>query len=131
MMVASLLSMNTVNAAVNIFSPANVSGTTASYKASTAGFKSIYSDLLSPTYYIFAGAKTDQQANELIDELGMMANIEQWASDVNVISPINGTDYTQADLDAFINSVGIAKNVKVIGIDSGATFVNNFVSQNC
>lgn len=131
LMVASLLSMNTVNAAVNIFSPANVSGTTASYKASEAGFKSIYSDLLTPTYYIFAGARTDQQANELIDELGMMANIEEWASDVNVISPLNGTDYTQADMDAFINSVGIARNVKVIGIDTGATFVNNFISQNC
>ncbi len=131
MMAGALMSVSNVDAAANIFSPSDVSASTSSYKAYEDGYTSIYSDLMTPTYYIFAGNKTTEEANSLIDELGMLDNIQEWAAEVHVVSPANGTEYTQDDLDAFIGSVGIAKNVKVIGIEDGATFVNNYVSQNC
>lgn len=90
------------------------------------------SNVVIPTYYIFAGRKTQQEARDLVEkQLRMMDNINEWGGSVYVISPI-GDSYTQADLQAFKDLVsGAVTNVKVIGIDEGATFVNNILSQDC
>lgn len=102
------------------------------YDAVKDGYKSVRSDVMSPKYFIFAGNKTEDTANNLIAQLKMLKNVQEWAGQVYVISPIDGKTYGEADKEAFIDLVGPAiSNVKVIGIDEGATFVNNYVSQSC
>lgn len=102
------------------------------YDAAQNGHKSIRSDVLTPKYYIFAGNKTQDEANKLIADLKMLNNVQEWAGQVYVINPIDGKAYGNADKEAFIDLVGGAiSNVKVIGIDDGATFANNYISQSC
>lgn len=102
------------------------------YNAFADGYTSIRSDVLTPKYYIFAGNKSQEDANKLIADLGLLENIREWAGEVYVISPLNGEVYDDKDKEAFIDLVGGAiNNVKVIGIDDGATFVNNYISQSC
>lgn len=102
------------------------------YDATEEGYKSIRSDVLTPDYYIFAGNKNEEEANKLLKELNMIENIQKWGSKVYVINPINGETYTDEDKEAFINLVGVSiRNIKVIGINEGATFVNNNISQAC
>lgn len=90
------------------------------------------SDVVIPTYYIFAGHKTPQEAKALVEQqLQMLDNVNEWGGSVYVINPV-GDRYTEADVQALKDLVGrAAKNVKVIGIDEGATFVNNILSQDC
>lgn len=90
------------------------------------------SDVVIPTYYIFAGHKTQQEARDLVEhQLQMMDNVNEWGGSVYVINPI-GDHYTEADVQVLKDLVSrAAKNVKVIGIDEGATFVNNILSQDC
>lgn len=102
------------------------------YNALADGYTSIRSDVLTPKYYIFAGNKSEEDANKLIADLGLLENVREWAGEVYVISPLNGEVYDDKDKEAFIDLVGGAiNNVKVIGIDDGATFVNNYISQSC
>ena len=62
----------------------------------------------------------------------MINNLEQWGAQVYVVNPLNEEGYGNDDKEAFIDLVGIGvKNVKVIGIDEGSTFVNNYISQSC
>jgi len=102
------------------------------YDATKDGYKSIRSDVLTPKYYIFAGNKTEDTADELIAKLEMLDNVQEWAGQVYVINPLDGKSYGNDDKEAFIDLVGGAiNNVKVIGIDDGATFANNYLSQSC
>lgn len=102
------------------------------YNALVDGYTSIRSDVLTPKYYIFAGNKSEEDANKLIADLGLLENVREWAGEVYVISPLSGEVYDDKDKEAFIDLVGGAiNNVKVIGIDDGATFVNNYISQSC
>lgn len=102
------------------------------YDAAKDGYKSIRSDVLTPKYYIFAGNKTMDEANALIGKLEMLHNVQEWAAQVYVINPLDGKTYGNADKEAFVDLVGGAiNNVKVIGIDDGGTFVNNYISQSC
>lgn len=102
------------------------------YDATEDGYKSIRSDVLTPDYYIFAGNKNEEEANKLLKELNMIENIQEWGSKVYVINPINGETYTDEDKEAFIDLVGVSiRNIKVIGINEGATFVNSNISQAC
>lgn len=102
------------------------------YDAEQNGYKSIRSNILTPDYYIFAGNKTNEEANQLLTELNMIDNIREWGSKVYFINPINGESYTDEDKESFIDLVGGAvRNVKVIGIEEGATFVNNKIAESC
>ena len=100
------------------------------YDAAADGFESIYSNVLTPQYYVFAGMKTEEEAEALIQDLDMMDNIQKWASAIQVITPLDGKAYTEKDKDAFIGSIVAASNVKVIGIDEGADFVNKYLAPN-
>jgi len=102
------------------------------YDAAKDKYKSIRSDVLTPKYYIFAGNKTKNEANELIAKLGILNNVQEWAGQVYIVNPIDGKTYSNNDKEAFIDLVGGAiSNVKLIGIDDGATFANNYLSQSC
>lgn len=102
------------------------------YNAYEDGFTPTSADVVIPTYYIFAGSKTEEEANKIVEELNMINNLEQWGAQVYVVNPLNEEGYGNDDKEAFIDLVGIGvKNVKVIGIDEGSTFVNNYISQSC
>ena len=102
------------------------------YNAYEDGFTSTRADVVIPTYYIFAGSKTEEEANKIVEELNIINNLEQWGAQVYVVNPLNEEGYGNDDKEAFIDLVGVGiKNVKVIGIDEGSTFVNNYISQSC
>ena len=102
------------------------------YDASLTGCTSRFSNVFSPSFYIYAGNKSEQEVLDLMDELGILSYIQEWAGKVQVINPLNGTDYDREDADQFIELLGVAvSNAKIIGIDEGATFVNNYISQEC
>lgn len=102
------------------------------YNATEDGHSSVRSDVLTPDYYIFAGNKGEEEANELLKSLGMLDEVQEWGSRIYIINPMNGEKYEDKDKEAFIDLAGSAiRNVKVIGIDEGATFVNNYISQSC
>lgn len=102
------------------------------YNAYEDGFTPTRADVVIPTYYIFAGSKTEEEANKIVEELNMINNLEQWGAQVYVVNPLNEEGYGNDDKEAFIDLVGIGvKDVKVIGIDEGSTFVNNYISQSC
>ncbi len=96
------------------------------YNAIEDGAELHHSNLLSPNYYVFAGAKDADGAAELVGQLGLAQSIEAYVGAVTVVNPADGGAYTAADVDAFIElaaSAGPASNVKVIGVDEGADFV--------
>lgn len=105
-----------------------------SYDAKAAGYDSNRADLASPAFYIFGGNVNEAEANKLVGDLGMAERVQKWAGTIFVINPLDGNGYGEKDLTAFlelVNSQGPAKNVKVVGIGDGGTFVNNYVSQKC
>lgn len=105
-----------------------------SYNAKEDGFDSNRTDIMSPAFYIFAGHVDEKGANELVGDLGMAERVQKWAGTIFVVNPLDGSGYGEKDLEAFlelVNSQGAAKNVKVVGIEDGGTFVNNYVSQKC
>ncbi|MET3558332.1 poly(3-hydroxybutyrate) depolymerase [Streptococcus rupicaprae] len=97
------------------------------FNAEEAGYRSDRSNVLTPTFYIYAGPKTVDEANALVTEFEMSDVVEEWASNVYVIPPINGSTYSNDDMVAFIDLISQTPvaNIKLIGIDEGATFVNN------
>ena len=96
------------------------------YNTEEDGVERHHSDMLSPNYYVFAGAKDADGAAELVGQLGLAASLEEWVGRVTVVNPADGAAYTAADADAFVElatAAGPANNVKVIGVDEGADFV--------
>lgn len=100
------------------------------FDSKTAGYKSSRSDVLTPTFYIFPGKKSIDKANQQLIDMGLSQAVKEWASNVYVLPPANGEEYTDEDATAFLDLVAKAPvtNVKVIGLDEGATFVNNQIA---
>ena len=96
------------------------------YNAAEDGVELHHSDILSPNYYVFAGARDAEGAAALVGELGLAAPIEDYVGRVTVVMPLDGKAYADADAEAFVElaaAAGPANNVKVIGVDEGADFV--------
>lgn len=102
------------------------------YNALEDGYTTDYSSIMSPQYYVYAGNVNKEEAETLLDHMKIADNLHEWAATIHVITPLNNDQYTQKDADSFIDLLGTgSSNVKVIGIDDGATFVNNYISQEC
>ena len=101
------------------------------YDAMKDGYVSSRSDVLTPTFYIYAGQKTEEEAEELLAEIGLLPDVQEWAGQAYVINPLNDGGYQAEDAEAFIKLLAKApvKNVKVIALDEGATFANNYLAQ--
>ncbi|MBQ7993652.1 MAG: hypothetical protein IJ252_11560, partial [Solobacterium sp.] len=88
-----------------------------------------------PTYIIYPNAKitSSEAADALLNEIGIIEKANEYNSLVLIVNPV-GTRYdSAADLDQYINvlnSFGYVMNLKVIGIGTGADFVNNVISKN-
>jgi hypothetical protein len=96
------------------------------YNAAQDGVELHHSDILSPNYYVFAGAKDAAGAAELVGQLGLAQSIQDFVGAVTVVNPADGKAYADADADKFVElaaAAGPANNVKVIGVDEGADFV--------
>ena len=85
-----------------------------------------------PTYVVYADTqRTSEQAQALLDALGMTAHLEEYKTRAFVLGPVNGVSYdAAADLAAFKELLRTRRssNLKVIGVGQGATFVNNVIS---
>lgn len=101
------------------------------YDAMKDGYVSARSDVLTPTFYIYAGQKTEEEAAELLTEIGLLPDVQEWAGQAYVINPLDADGYQAEDAEAFIKLLAKApvKNVKVIALEEGATFVNNFMAE--
>ncbi|MBQ0065361.1 MAG: poly(3-hydroxybutyrate) depolymerase [Firmicutes bacterium] len=90
-----------------------------------------YSNIVYPNFYVYAGVKSETEAEALVKEMGLKSVADAWAGSINVVSPLNGKSYTEKDADQFLDVLGFAiSNAKVIGIDEGATFVNELLRDN-
>jgi hypothetical protein len=85
-----------------------------------------------PTYLIYADRqRTADEAKQLLDELGLAGHLDEYKVRAFVVGPSNGTAYGPADLTVFQDLLRTRRssNLKVIGIGTGATFVNSFISK--
>lgn len=102
------------------------------YSAAEAGKTNDFSGVAAPKFYIYAGMKTEDEAKELIDYLGMQDVVDKWVGTITVVNPLNSESYTEEDAKQFPELLGaMASNVKVIGLNEGADFVHNYISQEC
>ncbi|MBQ5614068.1 MAG: hypothetical protein IIU82_03530 [Tidjanibacter sp.] len=85
-----------------------------------------------PTFFIYPDSKlTEDGAKALIAELAMDSVIKENNATVYVLNPVGDKYDNKADFDAFVemfNMVARSGNLKVIGIGSGATFVNSVLA---
>lgn len=84
------------------------------------------SNVLTPDFYVFAGHVDEKKAKELIEEMEMQKVLQTWGTKVTFVQP-EGSEYTAEDLDRLEETIKQApiNNIKFIGIDDGATFLNN------
>lgn len=80
-----------------------------------------------PAFYIFPDGRLDnQQALELAQRLKLTEIVQEYGGRIMVVNPASDK-WQDQDLEAFtrlISMGGAPTNVKVVGIGSGATFVN-------
>ena len=80
-----------------------------------------------PAFYIFPDGRLDnQQALELAQRLKLTEIVQEYGGRIMVVNPASDK-WQDQDLEAFTRLIGMGgapTNVKVVGIGSGATFVN-------
>lgn len=75
---------------------------------------------------------TEEQAMQLIKELGIDENVKEFAGGVGLVNPVGERYNNKVDFEAYkamIDSMRIISNLKIIGIGNGATFVNQTIAQ--
>ena len=94
-------------------------------------------NLFAPLYVVYSDARTAVEAEAVVADLGIAQHLADYKTKALVMGPANGSTYdAEADLANFqalaktLNAGYTLNNLKVIGIGSGATFVNNVISQN-
>ena len=84
-----------------------------------------------PAFYIFADQKLNEQtALSLANELNIIEIAKTYGGRINVVNPV-GDKWQASDLQAVqevLNRGGGATNLKIVGIGSGATFVNQYLA---
>jgi hypothetical protein len=93
--------------------------------------------LFAPLYVVFSDAKTAAEAEAVVADLEIAQHLEDYKTKVLVMAPVDGSTWdAEADLanyQALVTKLASSyslNNTKVIGIGTGATFVNNVISQN-
>lgn len=85
-----------------------------------------------PFYLVYPDKKVDEaQAMDLIKELGIDKQLEQFNISFGVVNPVGDTYNNDIDLKAYetmLDSLRTFANLKIIGIGNGATFVNQVVA---
>jgi len=93
--------------------------------------------LFAPLYVVFSDARNSVEAEAVVADLEIAQHLVDYKTKVLVMAPVNGSSWdAQADLANYralvtkLASTYSLNNTKVIGIGTGATFVNNVISQN-
>ena len=85
-----------------------------------------------PFYLVYPDKKLDEvQSLELIKELGIDQQLNQFSISFGVVNPVGDTYNNEVDLKAYqamIDSLRTFANLKIIGVGNGATFVNQVVA---
>lgn len=80
-----------------------------------------------PAFYLFPDQKMDEKAGKAyVEELGLTELAKNYGGSICLVNP-TGAKWALADVTAFhdlLNKRGPATNIKVLGIGTGATFVN-------
>ncbi|MDH6303649.1 poly(3-hydroxybutyrate) depolymerase [Parabacteroides sp. PF5-5] len=86
----------------------------------------------SPWFMIYPDKPCNkEQAEALIRELGIDKYLSEYSATVSVVNPIGNSYDNAKDFDAYkelLNKLRVFTNLKIIGIGSGATFVNNTIA---
>ena len=90
-------------------------------------------NFMAPAWFIWTdGACTAEQAEALVDEMGLNEELKDYIMMIVVFSPTNGKTYDNAvdfaTYKALCDKIRVFTNLKVIGIGSGATFVNECIA---
>lgn len=84
-----------------------------------------------PVYVIYPDHKLNAQgATKLLQELGIVNHLDKYATKAYIVNPIEKA-YSNADAKEWLSVLDTitVPNMKVIGIENGATFVNKEISQ--
>lgn len=88
----------------------------------------------SPFFLIYPDRPYDaEHAAELVKELGIDTYVRDYSGTVCVMNPIGGQYDEEKDFEvykSFLDKLRVISNLKVIGIGSGATFVNKVIAKN-
>jgi len=86
-----------------------------------------------PTYLVYADAqRTSEDARKLVEDLGLDRHVHEYKTRLYVVAPANGRAYdAAADLAAYQQFLRThrSSNLKIVGIGSGATFVNDVIAK--
>ena len=87
-----------------------------------------------PTFFVYPDKKvtTAEQANALIEELGLRTLYNDYNATIVITGPAGETYDAQKDLaayDSLYNYLRVIGNLKLVGIGQGATFVNQTLAQ--
>ncbi len=88
---------------------------------------------MKPAWFIYPDkACNREEAEALVDRMGLNGPLKDYVSMVAILSPINGKAYDKekdfAMYQTLINQIRVFTNLKVIGIGEGATFVNENIA---
>ena len=87
-----------------------------------------------PFYLVYPDKKVNEvQAMDLIKELGIDQQLNQFGISFGVVNPVGDTYNNEVDFKAFqtmVDSLRTFANLKIIGIGNGATFVNQTIANN-
>ena len=86
-----------------------------------------------PTWFIYPdGPCNREQAEALVQEMGLNDTLKDYVGIVAVLGPSDGVSYDREKDFAFyetvFNKLRVFYNLKVVGIGSGATFVNEAIA---
>lgn len=90
-------------------------------------------NFMAPAWFIWTdGACSAEQAEALVDEMGLNDGLKDYVMMIVVFSPTNGKTYDNAvdfaTYKALCDKIRVFTNLKVVGIGSGATFVNECIA---
>lgn len=85
-----------------------------------------------PMFVVYPDTKIScQEANSLVAEMALDSLAHEFAGSVVVMNPVGKSYDSNKDLEAYYqlqNRLRVISNLKIIGIGSGATFVNSVVA---
>ena len=102
------------------------------YMKADSGYDGRFS-FMCPSWWIFPDGPCDRaQAEALVEELGLNGPLKDYVYLVIVAGPSDGKAYDKARdfaaFEAMFNRIRVFTNLKIVGIGSGATFVNEAIA---
>lgn len=85
-----------------------------------------------PFFIVYPDSRVDELgATKLIEDMGMASYLHDYSATICVVNAVGKKYESAADFDAFkalLNRFRVYSNLKVVGIGSGATFINSTIA---